>query len=113
MKILITGATGVMGLSTLEALKDSDVEIRAFCLDTPKELHKLKLYKNRIEIFKGDASNYNDIYNSLDGIDEVLHLASIIPPRSEEIPKIAFILPLLSFKFPLNFAFEISKKSLL
>lgn len=98
MKILITGATGVMGLSTLEALKDSDVEIRAFCLDTPKELDKLKPYKNRIEIFKGDASNYNDIYNSLNGIDEVLHLASIIPPRSEEIPKIAFKVNYLSTK---------------
>lgn len=98
MKILLTGASGIMGLSTLEYLKDSDISIRAFCLDNPKELRKLSPYRNRIEIFKGDVSNYEDIFNSLDGIDEVLHLASIIPPKADEVPELAFKVNYLSTK---------------
>lgn len=88
MKILLTGASGVMGLATLKMLKGQD--IRAFCLDVSSELKKLKPYERHIEIFKGDASVYDDIYRSLEGVDIVLHLASIIPPQSEKSSMLTF-----------------------
>ena len=88
MKILLTGASGVMGLATLRELVDAKIPVRAFCLDQPRELQKIRRVSRAIELFPGDLRCYEDVYRSLDGVDMILHCGGIIPPLADKDPKL-------------------------
>ncbi len=83
MKILVTGADGFIGSHLTEMLLEQGHEIRAFTyynsfntwgwLDTlPKE--KVE----QIEIFAGDIRDPNCVYEAMEGVDQVFHLAALI-----------------------------------
>lgn len=68
-KILVTGATGFIGRRLLDRLvKDGKYKIRVMVRD-PKRIS----YKH-IEIFKGDASNYEEVSNAVKGVDVIFYL---------------------------------------
>lgn len=92
MKILLTGAFGNVGSSTLKILVKREHQIR--CFDIPnrnnkKKARKFAKYKNKIEIFWGDLRNYDDVERAVRGIDIVLHLGAIIPPLANNRPELA------------------------
>ncbi len=83
MKVLVTGADGFIGSHLVESLLEQGYDIKAFTyynsfntwgwLDTfPKE----KL--NQIEIFSGDIRDPNGVYEAMQGVDQVFHLAALI-----------------------------------
>lgn len=82
-KVMVTGSEGFIGSHLVERLLKEGAEVKAFVLynfsnnwgwlDTfPKD--KLK----KIELFSGDIRDYNSVYNAMDGIDIVFHLAALI-----------------------------------
>ena len=82
-RVLVTGAEGFIGSHLVERLLKEGAKVKAFSLynfsnswgwlDTfPKD----KLAK--IEIFSGDIKDYNNIYDAMEGIDVVFHLAALI-----------------------------------
>jgi nucleoside-diphosphate-sugar epimerase len=91
MKILLTGAFGNVGSSTLEVLIKRDHYIR--CFDIPNRRNKKKArkymrYNNKVEIFWGDLRNYDDVEKAVTGMDIVIHLGAIIPPLANEHPEL-------------------------
>jgi len=88
MKILLTGAFGNVGLSTLEELISRNHDIRVFDLKTKKNKKIANKYKD-IEVFWGDIRDYEDIENAVSGRDVVIHVAAIIPPLADKKPKFA------------------------
>lgn len=82
-KVLITGADGFIGSHLAEMLLEEGVEVKAFtfynsfnkwgCLE---ELPKEKL--KEIEIFSGDIRDPNGVYEAVQGVDTVFHLAALI-----------------------------------
>jgi NAD dependent epimerase/dehydratase len=83
MKVLVTGADGFIGSHLTETLLDQGYEVKAFTfynsfntwgwLDSfPKE--KLQ----QIEIFSGDIRDPNGVYEAMQGVDQVFHLAALI-----------------------------------
>ena len=86
MKILLTGASGVMGLATLKELAKQNIPVRAFCLNRRSEIRKIAGIGKHTEIFIGDMQNYDDVYRSLEGIDMILHCAGLIPPAADKNP---------------------------
>ncbi|MHB8129439.1 MAG: NAD-dependent 4,6-dehydratase LegB [Mobilitalea sp.] len=83
MKVLVTGADGFIGSHLTETLLDQGYEVKAFTfynsfntwgwLDSiPKE--KLQ----QIEIFSGDIRDPNGVYEAMEGVDQVFHLAALI-----------------------------------
>jgi nucleoside-diphosphate-sugar epimerase len=86
LKVLVTGAAGSLGSKLVEALCDKGYVVRAFDLPTADftRIEKLK----RVEAFKGDVTNYNDVRGAVTGVDGIFHLASILPPLSERDRKV-------------------------
>ncbi|MCG3253700.1 MAG: NAD-dependent epimerase/dehydratase family protein, partial [Candidatus Heimdallarchaeota archaeon] len=90
MKILLTGAFGNVGSSTLAELVKRDHNIRCFDIPTRKNKRtakKFKKFSNKLEIIWGDLRNPLQVVDAVEGIDVVIHLAAIIPPLANERPE--------------------------
>ena len=89
MRVLLTGAFGNVGLSTLKELFKRGYKIVAFDIKTRKN-HKIsKKYKGKVEIVWGDLRNQEDVEKAVEGQDVVIHVAAIIPPLADRNPKFA------------------------
>ncbi|MFX1493241.1 MAG: NAD-dependent epimerase/dehydratase family protein [Promethearchaeota archaeon] len=89
MKILVTGAFGNVGLSTINELLKANHQVRVFDIYNKINKKIAKKYKNKLEIIWGDLRNYDDIKRAIDGQDIVIHLAAIIPPLADSYPELA------------------------
>ena len=85
--IAITGASGAMGKETLKAIMSSPLKFRAkiLLLKSDKSFgFKIKhKYKDRIEVVYGDVRSPEDCFRLVKNCDYVLHLAALIPPKSD------------------------------
>jgi nucleoside-diphosphate-sugar epimerase len=89
MKILVTGAFGNVGLSTINELLRSNHQISVFEIYNKNNRKIAKKYKNKTEIIWGDLRNYSDVERAIEGQDIVIHLAAIIPPLADNYPELA------------------------
>jgi nucleoside-diphosphate-sugar epimerase len=90
LKILLTGPFGNVGLSTLEELVKRNHQIRLFDIKNKKNRKIAKKYKKeKIEIFWGDLRDIDAVEKAIKGQDVVIHLAAIIPPLADKLPKLA------------------------
>ncbi len=92
MKIAMTGTSGNMGREALaEALGLPGVFLRVL-LTRKKKNDKLeraykKKYGARIEVLRGDLGERETCEKLVSGMDYVVHMAAVIPPRSDADPK--------------------------
>ncbi|MBN1177711.1 MAG: SDR family NAD(P)-dependent oxidoreductase [Anaerolineae bacterium] len=82
MKVLLTGAFGNVGVSTLEELLEQGHTVRCFDLKTKANEKTARRYGDRIEVAWGDLRNPADVAAAVQGQDAVIHLAFIIPKMS-------------------------------
>ncbi|MHA1727711.1 MAG: NAD-dependent epimerase/dehydratase family protein, partial [Promethearchaeota archaeon] len=87
--ILLTGAFGNVGMSTLKELVKRGYNIRAFEVWSLKNKKAARKFKQKIEIFWGDLRNYSDVEKAVKDVDVVIHLAAIIPPIADENHELA------------------------
>jgi len=92
VKILLTGAFGNLGASTLEnLLLRKKHEILCFDMRNPrneKEMERLSRIE-KFEICWGDITDPDIVAQAVEGQECILHLAAIIPPLSEQSPDLA------------------------
>src|SRR5688572_7615196 len=73
MKVLITGANGLLGVNIVRYLTKSSHTIKAMVRPTAN----LKgLQGVPCEIYRGDICSYDDVFNALEDCDAVVHAAS-------------------------------------
>ena len=89
MNVLLTGAFGNVGLSTLKELLDKEYNIRVFEVYNRKNRKIAKKFKNRIDIIWGDLRNKDDVNVAVQNQDIIIHLAAIIPPLADTNPELA------------------------
>ena len=89
MNVLLTGAFGNVGLSTLKELLDKEYNTRVFEVYNRKNRKIAKKFKNRIEIIWGDLRNKDDVNVAVQNQDIIIHLAAIIPPLADTNPALA------------------------
>lgn len=82
MKVLLTGAFGNIGVSTLEELLRQGHAVRCFDLRTPANERTARRYAGRIEVVWGDLRAPAAVAAAVAGVDVVLHVAFIIPKMS-------------------------------
>lgn len=78
-RVLVTGANGLLGSNTIEALLLHGYEVVAF---VRKNANLVALSGLNCTIFKGDISNSKDIQQALKGCEFVIHSAA----RTEQFP---------------------------
>jgi nucleoside-diphosphate-sugar epimerase len=112
MKVLLTGAFGNIGESTLLALLKKNYDIRCFDLKTErneKVSNKLS-NKGSFEIAWGDILDITSVKAAVAGADCIIHLAAIIPPLSEAKPDLAKSVNIEGTRNVINAAEESEKK---
>jgi uncharacterized protein YbjT (DUF2867 family) len=75
MRILLTGATGLLGGALLRLLLAEGLETR--CLVRADSPNTSRLDGERVEILHGDAAREEDLYRALRDTDALLHVAGI------------------------------------
>ncbi len=82
MNVLLTGAFGNVGTSTLEELIKQGHRVRCFDLKTKANEKKARRFKGQMEVVWGDLRRPDDVAASVRDQDVVIHLAFIIPKMS-------------------------------
>ena len=75
MRVLLTGATGLLGGELLKLLLAEGHEAR--CLLRAGSPNASRLDAERAEIFRGDAADEEDLLRALQGTEALLHVAGI------------------------------------
>jgi nucleoside-diphosphate-sugar epimerase len=87
--VLVTGALGAVGRYVLPALVGRGHRVRAFDLPSPAARAAARDLGHQVEVVWGDVRRGSDVAAAMAGVDVVLHLAFVIPPRSETDPALA------------------------
>ena len=82
MNILITGAFGNIGRSTLDELISRNHWVRCFDLPTKTNQRRASEYTGKVQLFWGDLTDENALSTAMQGVDVVVHLAFVIPALS-------------------------------
>jgi nucleoside-diphosphate-sugar epimerase len=93
MKILITGAFGNIGSSTIENFLEknySSLQVRCFDIKNEANEKKAMKFNGRIETIWGDLRKIEDVNSAVDGCDVIIHLAFLLPPVSETKQEFAY-----------------------
>ncbi|MBC7257050.1 MAG: NAD(P)H-binding protein, partial [Chloroflexi bacterium] len=72
MNVLVTGAFGNIGMSTVEALLERGHTVRCFDLPTPTNRAKALRFGNRVEVVWGDLRRPEDTLAAVQGMDVVV-----------------------------------------
>lgn len=89
MRVLLTGAMGNIGLSTLQALITEGHDVVAFDLESRRARQLASGFDERVHVVWGDITRADSLRCAMEGVDAVIHLAAIIPPHSERSPDLA------------------------
>lgn len=83
-RVLVTGACGTIGRSALAPLVEAGYRVRTFDLESaPAGAHP------GVETVQGDLRDRRLVERALGDCDAVVHLAGILPPLSEDHPRLA------------------------
>ena len=76
MKVLVTGATGFLGRSVVQALLKHHHEVRAFV--RPGTMDAPFGTDSHVELYRGDLRAAADLLPAFDGVDVLIHLAAVV-----------------------------------
>ncbi|MCB0040894.1 MAG: NAD(P)-dependent oxidoreductase [Caldilinea sp.] len=82
MKVLLTGAFGNIGTSTLPELLAHGHTVRCFDVLTEENKRNAARHAGRVDVVWGDLRRHDDVAGALRGQDAVVHLAFVIPRLS-------------------------------
>ena len=72
MKVLVTGGNGLLGHNIIQKLIDGNHKVRAIVRNTDGMLIK----HNNVEVYKGNFTSYEQLLDSAQGCDSIIHVAS-------------------------------------
>lgn len=90
MKILLTGATGNVGGHVLPLLLERGHDVRCLVFDSKNERKIVNAWKRKPEVVWGDIQDERAVESAVAGVEAVIHLAAIIPPMTDQNPKLAY-----------------------
>lgn len=86
MKILVTGAAGMVGRHVVRRLLSQRHHVLAFDRRT---LRGVGIDKKQLDMIGGEITDSSVLEAALDGVHAVIHLAAVIPPRADREPELA------------------------
>lgn len=89
MKILITGAFGNLGLMCIQQSLDLGYAVRCFDVDNPNTRKMAEKFSGRVEVVFGDIRQTERFPELINGIDAIIHNASLLPPLTDTLVELA------------------------
>jgi len=77
-KFMVTGGAGFIGSHICEFLIDKGHEVIVYDNLSTGNLENLSVIKGKIQFIKGDICDYNTLFNSMKGVDFIIHHAAEI-----------------------------------
>jgi len=90
LKILLTGAFGNIGFSTLQELLKQGHSVRSFDLKNRQTQKKARQVAGKTEIIWGDIRDAKQVAGMVIDQDVIVHIAAILPPDLDDRPEEAF-----------------------
>ena len=85
MNILITGGLGNVGMAVTQAALEKGWNVTVVVHSASKKNRKrMKLFKKNVKFIIGSITDKSFVHSVMKGIDCIVHLAAILPPKSEE-----------------------------
>lgn len=88
MKVLITGAFGNLGLMCVHQALALGYEVKCFDLKTDKNAKQAAQFPSITTIF-GDIRDPSVLEAIVEGVDAIIHNASVLPPVTDNNPELA------------------------
>ena len=82
-KVLLTGGAGGLGAVFTPRFAAAGLSVRMFDLPTPVNVKTFRSVPPGVELFWGDIADAASVREAVRGMDEVFHLAGIVPPLTE------------------------------
>jgi nucleoside-diphosphate-sugar epimerase len=89
MRVLITGGAGRLGINVDKAFIRGGYQVRVFDLNTPLNRKSVNKLGGKAEIYWGDITRPDSVWEALKDVDAVVHMAGILPPVAYERPELA------------------------
>jgi nucleoside-diphosphate-sugar epimerase len=91
MRVFLTGACGLIGRSVLPVLLAQGDSVHAFDLPTRANRRWARQFAktSACRFFWGDIREREIVRQALDGCDAIIHNAGVIPPKTEQMPRLA------------------------
>ncbi len=89
MNVLLTGAFGNLGMSTLQELLRQGHQVRCFVRHPQTNKPAVRRVASKIELFQGDIRQSADVAQAVENQEIIIHLAYMLPPPSEDHPELA------------------------
>ena len=89
MHVLVTGGFGSVGKSTVDELLKDGHTVRVFEKETPVNRKLARKYRKKVEVRFGNLLNVGDVRDAVTGTEAVIHLAAVIPPLADRLPRLA------------------------
>ena len=97
-KVLVTGAFGNVGMSTVTSLLDQGFPITILDCPTRANYRAARKLENTIKqksysgftLLWSDIRDYDAVSRAVSGCTSVIHLAAIIPPLADRFPELAY-----------------------
>jgi len=86
-RVLVTGATGLLGSHTVRALLDAGHAVKAFVRSPDKARRVFAGREGSVELVKGDIGDAASVEAALRGCDGVVHCAAVISVDSANDPQ--------------------------
>lgn len=86
MKVLVTGAAGTIGRSVTSALSARGHGVRALDVGSLKNHLRARRMPRQIEWMWGDVRSRVAVDDAVAGVEGIIHLAAVLPPRAYEAP---------------------------
>lgn len=88
-RVLLTGATGVMGSAGLAELvaRPAEFDVTVLVRDTAKNRRKMARYGDAVRVVWGDLTRYDDVAEAVQGADYVLHVGGMVSPAADYYPE--------------------------
>ena len=82
MKVLVTGASGLLGSHVAELLAERGTQVRALVRKTSDRRH-LQTLRN-VELFEGSVEQPDRVREAVDGVDAIIHAAGLVKARNTD-----------------------------
>jgi nucleoside-diphosphate-sugar epimerase len=91
MRVLVTGASGYLGIHVVDALREAGHEVLCFVRNKEKLLRGLEaigIATSDVEMVVGDITNRTAVDAAIDGCDAVVHTAAMVSTNAKEADQV-------------------------